>query len=266
MSSHKPQTIWEMPSFLIRSSAVKNGIWWLALKWYWVCEEGRRSRETGMWRVPICVFACVTGAVCVWERESLKRDVKKETEYRVSCLRAQFGGFSKSCGSKSDRAAKVKQCTGMHEDFYNFTLILHITTRLWSPIVPCLHAHVQLAVPGLRLLVKCLWAALCGFLSLKGPVLLNVDCHDVSSKPQPCLLCVTVTIYFRPLREKQLSFHQCSSLTRTLGLNTVLLLPGQNRHPNGGARPFSQSLGWSKTIKRVGKKMRIDQLKRMPHV
>lgn len=133
MSSHKPQTIWEMPSFLIRSSAVKNGIWWLALKWYWVCEEGRRSRETGMWRVPICVFACVTGAVCVWERESLKRDVKKETEYRVSCLRAQFGGFSKSCGSKSDRAAKVKQCTGMHEDFYNFTLILHITTRLWTP-------------------------------------------------------------------------------------------------------------------------------------
>lgn len=140
------------------------------------------------------------------------------------------------------------------------------TTYNHAPIVPCLHAHVQLAVPGLRLLVKCLWAALCGFLSLKGPVLLNVDCHDVSSKPQPCLLCVTVTIYFRPLREKQLSFHQCSSLTRTLGLNTVLLLPGQNRHPNGGARPFSQSLGWSKTIKRVGKKMRIDQLKRMPHV
>lgn len=136
--------------------------------------------------------------------------------------------------------------------FNTFTVLhMRVTTRLWSPIVSCLHARVPLVVAGPRLLVKCLRAALCGFHSLKGLVLLNADCHDVSSKPQPCLLCVTVTIYFRLLCEKQLSFHRCNSLTRTLGLNTALLLLGQNRHPNGGACSFSRSFSSSRTIKRM---------------
>lgn len=95
--------------------------------------------------------------------------------------------------------------------------------HLWYPIPDCY-------------LLKYLRAALCGFLSLKDLVVLNVDCHDVSPKPQRCLLCVTVNIYFRPVCEKQLSFHLCNSLTRTVGLNTTLLLVGQNRHPNGCAR------------------------------
>lgn len=49
------------------------------------------------------------------------------------------------------------------------------------------------------------------------------------------LLCVTVTIYFRSVCEKQLSFHLWDSPTRTVGSNTVLLLVGQNHHPNGCA-------------------------------
>lgn len=54
------------------------------------------------------------------------------------------------------------------------------------------------------------WNA-CGLLCVaffhSRPRRLNVDYHDVSSKPQSSLLCVTVTIYFRPVCEKQLSFH-----------------------------------------------------------
>lgn len=104
------------------------------------------------------------------------------------------------------------------------------------PIVPvCVHMyHLWYPIPDCYLL-KCLWAALCGFPSLEGLVVLNADCHDVSSKPQPCLLCVTVTIYFRTVCEKQLSFHLCNSLTWTVGSKTVLLLLGQNHHPNGCA-------------------------------
>lgn len=85
--------------------------------------------------------------------------------------------------------------------------LLHASMWLWTPIVPvCVHMyHLWYPIPDCYLL-KCLWAAPCGFPSLKGLAVLNVDCHDVSSKPQPCLLCVTVTIYFRPVCEKQLSF------------------------------------------------------------
>lgn len=73
--------------------------------------------------------------------------------------------------------------------------------------------------------VKCLWpAAPHGFLSTKLFAVLNVDCCDVNAKPQPGLLCVPVTIYFRPVCEKNSFFpHRCS-LTRTLRWNTALLL------------------------------------------
>lgn len=120
---------------------------------------------------------------------------------------------------------------------YKTHTLLHASMCLWRPIVPlCMYMyHLWYPVPDCYLL-KYLWAAPCGFLSLKDLVVLNVDCHDVSSKPQLCLLCVTVNIYFRPVCEKQLSFHLCNSLTWTVGLNTTLLLVGQNRHPNGCAR------------------------------
>lgn len=115
--------------------------------------------------------------------------------------------------------------------------LMHASVRLWRPIVPaCVHMHhLWYPVPDCYL-QKCLWAALCGFPSSKGLVDSSADCRDVSSRPQPCLLCVSVTIYFRPVCEKQLSVYLCDSLTRTVGANTVLLLLGQNRHPNGRAR------------------------------
>ena len=61
------------------------------------------------------------------------------------------------------------------------------------------------------------WNA-CGLLcvafpSLKGLVDLNADCHDVSSKPQRCLLCVTVTIYFRRVCEKKKTSFPSSRFT-----------------------------------------------------
>lgn len=78
MSSHKPQTICEMPSFLIHSSAEKSGIWRSDPKWYWVCWEGWRRRERGCEGslcVPICVFVRR-----VWVRDKLsEKEVKKET-------------------------------------------------------------------------------------------------------------------------------------------------------------------------------------------
>lgn len=87
--------------------------------------------------------------------------------------------------------------------------------RLCSPIVPiCVHMCRSLVAPSARLVLKCLWASLRGFSFIRGLVLLNVDCRDVSSKPQPGLLCVTVTMYFRPVCEKQLSFHLWDSLPR----------------------------------------------------
>lgn len=73
----------------------------------------------------------------------------------------------------------------------------------------CVENHLRYQIPDCSS-VKCLWAALYGFLSLRGLVVLNTDCCDVSPKPQPCLSCVTVTIYFHPVREEQLSLHRQS--------------------------------------------------------
>ena len=81
------------------------------------------------------------------------------------------------------------------------------------------------------------WNA-CGLLcvafpSLKGLVDLNADCHDVSSKPQRCLLCVTVTIYFRPVceKKKRLHFHLRDSLTWTVRSKHCATVPGPEPPP-----------------------------------
>lgn len=109
------------------------------------------------------------------------------------------------------------QCVDVRAEAPCLQGLLHASMCLWTTIVPvCVHMyHLRYPIPDCYL-VKCLWAALCGFPSLKGLVNLNVDCHDVSSKPQHCLLCVTVTIYFRPVCEKRLYFHLCDSLTWTV--------------------------------------------------
>lgn len=139
MSSHKPQTIWEMPSFLIRSSAVKSGIWWLAPKWYWVCWEGwtqKEKREVGVWGELACACMCL----CLHDIRRVRKRLKKRQlwllRYTVSCLQADFGGFTETCGYESDRAVKVKHfelqlvsdcvyevCQYACRDFYSFGVL-----------------------------------------------------------------------------------------------------------------------------------------------
>lgn len=61
--------------------------------------------------------------------------------------------------------------------------LMYASMWLWTPIVPvCVHMyHLWYPIPDCYLL-KCLWAVLCGFPSLKGFIDSNVDCHDVRSK------------------------------------------------------------------------------------
>lgn len=94
---------------------------------------------------------------------------------------------------------------------------------MWTPLVPvCGHIQRLWYPVSDRYLQKCLWADLRGFLLLKGPVDLKVDCRDVIS---PCRSstppCITVTIHLRPACEKKPNnFISISALTQTVRLNT----------------------------------------------
>lgn len=98
------------------------------------------------------------------ERERLKKRQLWLVWYTVSCLAAHFGGFTKTCGCKSDRAVKMNHFELQHVSVYVKCVDLRAETFMPSGSYVCIHvavdaycsslrAHVPLVVPNPRLLL-----------------------------------------------------------------------------------------------------------------
>lgn len=126
MSSHKPQTVREMPSFLILSSAVKSvgsGGW---LQSGFGCVRkggGARAGVRWWWRrasggvEEACMCLCLRNK---WETQSskvkeelFKRRLLSFAKYTISWPRAQLGSFNHvglTKGVKMEQALQTEAC------------------------------------------------------------------------------------------------------------------------------------------------------------
>lgn len=121
------------------------------------------------------------GAIKRFKKKTKKRDNHDELGIQFHASQLTSGGFAQTCGCKSDGAVEVNllelqhvsvyvQCADVRAEVPCLQGLLHASMCLWTTIVPvCVHMyHLRYPIPDCYLL-KCLWAALCGFSFIERP-------------------------------------------------------------------------------------------------